>query len=350
MKEKFPIIDVSGSPVEIGTQHGRLLKNRIEQVIDYYTDITKKLDEDDRENNRKSILNSAKKFKNVIQAYNSDYSMEIESIAEAAEVDPSWIYAINSRSEIISNMENESTECTALYFRNPRILGQNWDWAADFEELAIIMRLTKPDGHKIIQVTEPGMIGKIGFNNSGLGVCLNFLRVNEKLNGLPIHIILRAMLDSKSIEETKELAKNVGKGQSGNILIGDKNGKYQDIEFGGSELYILDAENDCFVHTNHFLKNETLNSNPDLLDSSFNRYKIATNLIKSNETQSLEFMKNILLDDTDPELPICRKYIPGRIHELVGTVCTILMDLNLEVMHITKGSPLHNPFTKISLN
>jgi hypothetical protein len=61
-------------------------------------------------------------------------------------------------------------------------------------------------------------------------------------------------------------------------------------------------------------------------------------------------MKRILLDDTDPELPICRKYIPGKTKELVGTVCTVLMDLNQEVMHITKGSPLHNPFTKISLN
>jgi len=210
--------------------------------------------------------------------------------------------------------------------------------------------LTIQDGHKIIQLTEPGMIGKIGFNNSGLGVCLNFLHIDEELNGLPIHIILRAMLDSKSIEEAKDLAKNVGKGRSGNILMGDKNGKYQDIEFGGSEVYLLDAENNHFVHTNHFLKNEKLNSKPELLLSSFNRYKIACSLVKSHETQSLELMKNILLDDTDFELPICRKYIPGRVMEKAGTVCTILMDLNQEVMHITKGSPLYHPFTKVSLN
>ena len=350
MEEKFPVVDVKGSPEEIGAQHGKLLKNRINRVIEFYSDDTKKLDEDGRESNIKYILNSARKFKNIIHAYNSEYSVEIESIAEAADVDPLWIYAINSRSEIMSNMENGSTECTALYFKNPRILGQNWDWAADLEELAFIMRLTKPNGHKIIQVTEPGMIGKIGFNNSGLGVCLNFLRVDEELNGLPIHIILRAMLDSKSIEEAKDLAKNVGKGRSGNILIGDKNGKYQDIEFGGSEIYLLDAENNHLIHTNHFLKNEKLNLKPELLLSSFKRYEIASNLAKSHQTQSLELMKSILLDDTDSDLPICRRYIPGRVMEEVGTVCTILMDLNQEVMHITKGSPHHNPFTKISLN
>jgi isopenicillin-N N-acyltransferase-like protein len=350
INEKFPVVDLTGSPEERGTQHGKLLKNRINQVIDYYTDVTKKLDEEGRESNKKYILNSARKFKKIIHEHNSDYSIEIEAIAEAADVDPLWIYAINSRSEILSNMENGSTECTALYFKNSRILGQNWDWDAEFEELAFIMKLTKLDGHKIIQVTEPGMIGKIGFNNFGLGVCLNFIGVDEELNGLPIHIILRAVLDSKSIEEAKDLAKNVGKGQSGNILIGEKNGKYQDIEFGGSKVYLLDAENNYFIHTNHFLNNEKLNSKPELMLSSFNRYKIASNLVKSNETPSLELMKSILLDDTDPELPICRKYIPGRVKEKVGTVCTILMDLNQQVMHITKGSPLHNSFTEISLN
>ncbi len=77
---------------------------------------------------------------------------------------------------------------------------------------------------------------------------------------------------------------------------------------------------------------------------------MASKFVKNAQTQSLELMKSILLDDSDPELPICRKYIPGTRMEKAGTVSTILMDLNQEVMHITKGSPLHNPFTKISLN
>ncbi|MFW9784053.1 MAG: C45 family autoproteolytic acyltransferase/hydrolase [Candidatus Heimdallarchaeota archaeon] len=350
MEEKFPVLDVAGSPGEIGTQHGKLLKERIHRVIEFYSDVTKKLDEEGRESNRKFILNSARKFKNIIQKFNSEYALEIESIADAADVDPLWIYAINSRSEIMANMENGSTECTAIFFRTPRILGQNWDWAADFEDLAVIMRLTTSDGHKIIQVTEPGMIGKIGFNNSGLGVCLNFLHVDEELLGLPIHIILRAMLECKTIEEAKKLAKKVGNGQSGNILIGDKYGKYQDIEYEGSDISFLESEINYFVHTNHFLRNEKLNSNPDLLQSSINRHKTARKLLKGNQTLSLEFMKTILLDDTDPELPICRKYIPGTTMDQVGTVCTILMDLNKEIMHITKGSPLHNPFISTSLN
>jgi hypothetical protein len=132
--------------------------------------------------------------------------------------------------------------------------------------------------------------------------------------------------------------------------MGDRYGNYQNIEFGGSKVYFLDNKNNHFIHTNHYLMNEHLNSKPESLKSSFNRYKIAINLATNTQTYSLERMKKILLDDTDPELPICRKFIPGDLMEEVGTVCTILMDLNQEMMHITKGSPLHTPFTKISLN
>ena len=66
VKERFPLIDMSGNPEEIGTQHGKLLKNRINQTIEFYNDVTKKLDEDGRESNRKYILNSARNFKNII--------------------------------------------------------------------------------------------------------------------------------------------------------------------------------------------------------------------------------------------------------------------------------------------
>ena len=36
--------------------------------------------------------------------------------------------------------------------------------------------------------------------------------------------------------------------------------------------------------------------------------------------------------------------------ETTGTICSIVMDLEQKEMHITRGTPLKNPFEKISLN
>ena len=42
-------------------------------------------------------LTQAQKFRKVIENYHSGYAQEIEAIAKAAQVDPLWIFALNSR-------------------------------------------------------------------------------------------------------------------------------------------------------------------------------------------------------------------------------------------------------------
>ncbi|OLS21226.1 MAG: hypothetical protein HeimC2_34440 [Candidatus Heimdallarchaeota archaeon LC_2] len=312
--------------------------------------MTKQLNNNERIENERHILEFASKFMKTIATENKEFVEEIEGIAEGADVDPLWIYALNSRSEIMSNMENGSTECTALYFKESKLLGQNWDWAADFEELAVIMQIKLNNGVEILQITEPGIIGKIGFNNFGLGVSLNFLHVSEPLNGFPIHLILRSILEKESFSQAIKWVNNLIVGCAGNIIIADNNGNYQDIEFGGEKLYFLEVNKSVFMHTNHFLKNITLNQQPENMESSFSRYEKASSLISNLTDQSLENMKNILSDESDTEFPICRKYIQGKTMEDVGTVCTIIMDLEKLELNITKGSPSNNNFSKIKLN
>ncbi len=347
--EKFPLIQLSGTHREIGYQHGKLLKERIQKSINFYTDVTKQLDEMGRKENEKQILEFSKKFKNIIISENQLLSDEIEGIAQGAEVDPLWIYALNSRSEIMSNMHTGSTECTALYFKETTLLGQNWDWAEDFEDLAVIMQIKLNNGVEMLQMTEPGIIGKIGFNNHGIGVSLNFLQVSQSLTGFPIHLILRSILEKTSFSEAVEWVKELSVGCAGNIIIADKNGNYQDIEFGGTKSYFLDTSPSTFMHTNHFIMNSILNTNTEDLQSSFNRYYKASDLLTDLTDQSMENMTNILSDDSNSEFPICRKYIQGKTMEDVGTVCTIIMNLQKLEMNITKGTPLHHGFSKVGL-
>ena len=65
-------------------------------------------------------------------------------------------------------------------------------------------------------ITEPGIIGKIGLNSSGLGVCLNILRINKRLDGVPVHIVLRAVLDATNINDALDRAKASGQGKASN--------------------------------------------------------------------------------------------------------------------------------------
>lgn len=56
----------------------------------------------------------------------------------------------------------------------------------------ILLEIDQTPRPNILMATEAGIVGKIGLNSEGLGVCLNLLGPEHNtMRGVPIHIILR---------------------------------------------------------------------------------------------------------------------------------------------------------------
>ena len=332
------MIELEGSHKEIGLKHGKLIADRIDKTIDFYRKIFRK--------DKKAIFEGVEPFIESIRRYDRNIASEIEGIADGSEQDVEWIYALNSRTELLAHFTNE---CTAAFFPKSSILGQNWDWAKELEHLAVIMKIneTKND-NQILMMTEPGIIGKIGFNSNGIGVTLNLLKSNKEQYGVPIHVILRIILQSESIRDVLNRLEPVKLGKSSNVIIGTDQGKFLDIEFCGDRIFVFDDRSRNWVHTNHYL-GERINTDPEEFASSFARFERSFKLAQELEGKSIEDMKSILLDQENNLLPICRKYVPDDYIDNVGTVTSIIMDLPKREMYITKGSPLSEPFTKIPL-
>jgi isopenicillin-N N-acyltransferase like protein len=332
--EKFPEITLFGNHREIVLQHGNLLRERILKNIEFYKKIWM--------NSEEEIFDTTEPFKQAIKDGLPKYAEEIKGIAEGAGVSEDWIYALNSRTEVLWVLRKQSTqECTSLYFKQNSILGQNWDWAKQLEDLVVIMRI-KYDDYSILQMTEPGIIWKIGFNSYGLGVCLNILTYDARPHGIPIHVLLRLLLDSSSIRSFLDRVEPFKLGKASNMLIGDGSGNYIDIEFAVDRVFTLDNNQEKAFHTNHYLK-EVINTDPIEFDSSFARYDRVTEVLDGTEP-TVEGMKQLLGDQNNSQLPICRSYIPDEYIDNAGTVCTIIMDLPKRTMHITKGNPIYADF------
>lgn len=334
---------IEGGPHQRGRQHGEQLKTEIAETVDFYRSIFG-LPES-------QVLQLAAHFHNVIQHFNADYIDEITGIAEGADIDPLWIAALNSRTEILTHKDvSVSNECTAVYLPQQSILAQNWDWGRALEPLTVLMKIVKPCGHTIRMITEPGIIGKIGMNSAGIGVCLNILTLGQKLYGLPVHIVLRALLDSQSYGAAKSLLQEQGKGKASNIMLADSNGNGVGIEFCGDRSFVLEPGKDFLLHTNHYL-GEAINS-PHCEDfaSSYARFKKAKSLLENDKDHSLAQMCRLLSDESDSELPIYREYVVNdSVHEL-GTVCSIVMSLAQQKMLIRKGKGEKAGFIEYGLN
>ena len=332
-------ITLSGSARKIGQQHGEALRDNIVRAIDLYGYLFSLSGLNEEEAFRR-----ADHFKRVIANFNPAYADEIEGIAEGANQDQRWIYALNARSELMSSVSSEFGECTAFYFNKTSILAQNWDWAEPIEGLIALVKIQRDEGPDILMMTEPGLIGKIGMNEAGLGLCFNFLATDKPTAGVPLHVTNRAILESGNLLEARDVIDRAGFGKSGNVLVGQENGQGFDVEFAGDRIIEPERQPDFFTHTNHFVDEHFLSADPELVTNSRTRKQRIDTLCTAANGQTLEEAKRLLNDTQTEPNPILRKYVPHPELGRGGTICSIIMDLPKREMHFRLGNDATKSF------
>ncbi len=326
-------IEVTGSAYERGLKQGVELQERIKQNIEFYKTVVD-IPEDE-------LFPQVSHFAQVIKDFNEEYATEIEAIAEGAGVDSIWIYFLNCRTELINN--KKVTECTTFFFKETAILGENWDWSQRSEKLMIVIKATSEDGHSYTQVTEPGILGKIGMNDRGVGVCLNILFAErDRVFGVPIHILCRAVLDSEDVVTAKRLVEEYGKNTASNLLIGDASGASTDLELDGLKVLEHTTDGAVLFHTNHYLREE--NKDEWIPKNSLARHTCITGKVIELNSYSVDDAKALLSDKSEGEKALCRAYSPKPLTGMHGTVASIVMDLNKRQLYVTDGNPIENEY------
>ncbi|KXH24929.1 isopenicillin-N N-acyltransferase [Colletotrichum simmondsii] len=265
-------ITVAGTHREIGLAVGHQAAKQVAGSIAFYRHFFK----DFSGLEWSAVQTKTREFVPNLKAKFPSYYEEIEGIAEGAAVDVLDVVALNIRSEIAFGLfeteptrptSNESVEmavdgCTALGWKTPEgstFLSQNWDWKNEQKPNLIIVR-AKPHGGPGVElpafqmITEAGIIGKIGFNEHGVGCLLNGIRakgVNSER--MPTHFALRTILESRSKREALEKIKSVGLAGSSHILLGDHSGP-TGLECTSTGFRELPAdENGRVVHANNLI-------------------------------------------------------------------------------------------------
>jgi len=336
MAGRIEKVTLSGKPEEIGFQHGEMLAEQIHRNIAFYRPLILSNFTDEA-----TALKTTQRFKERIRAFNPNYAIEINHIALGAQVDePLWVYALNARTELA--LTRTPNECTAVVLPQEQLIGQTWDWSHHLEDNFVVMEIQLPTGHKILQLTEAGIIGKIGMNNRGLGQTLNILwMVNKVLLGVPVHVLLRAILETSTLEEAKEAIKRSAGGKASNILVA-QGGEAFDVEFAGEETFSYDIHSGFYVHTNHYLHSP----NPIHLEqsdpmNSHTRYGVAADGLRESTEKTMGTLMKVLSDQSHEEYPILRKYKLDPLEAMgtCGTLATIVMDLKNLRMKVRKGNP-----------
>ena len=372
----FPLIEVSGAAHERGRQYGQQARVRIERSIATYARLFAYCGID-----WQGAQQLGAAYRDVIGDLDPALLAEIEGIASGAGRHVDEILALNTRTEILppsypgeahpdrskissANAKKgvpEWGECTAIAVKPAQsmtgttLLAQNWDWLGVQRAALVLLRVSNAGGAIYLTLTEAGMLAKIGLNNRGFGVCLNILRSSDDGShpGVPVHVLLRALLERDSVADAAAFAAKLSFGASSNVLCADAGGGTAALEFSPRGLEVVRGTDTALCHTNHFLAPAAARQEASLAPSlsTVPRLERITALIGAHKGKfSPADLQRMLRDESDGYLSVCRRPDPSLAPEAcIETVASVVMDLGQRVMHIAPNVPSQTDYLPVAL-
>ncbi|MCJ1421770.1 hypothetical protein MMC32_008137 [Xylographa parallela] len=238
--------------------------------------------------------------------------------------------------------------CTALSWKvdNVSILAQNWDWQMEQAENLIRLQIRQQPKPNIDMITEAGIIGKIGLNSAGVGVCLNAIRAKGvSFDRLPCHLALRACLDSLSRAEGTRTLQAAGVASSCHILLADPTGGIG-LECSNVDIVVIPSNsNGIVVHTNHYVKDHfEVTERIDLPDSVTRLDRISKLVSTYRNGPTVTTVSEMLKDEQNYPVSICRAQTKK---STTATLFSITMKLDERFAIVTVGRPVHSVETLV---
>ncbi|WP_103110026.1 C45 family autoproteolytic acyltransferase/hydolase [Brevibacillus reuszeri] len=356
MKE-FPVFRISGTAYERGRQFGQLARGQIVTNLRAY----ERAFREGAAISWEVATAYAAQFIPWIEQYDAEIMEEIKGISEGAGLDLQDIVALNARSEIITNLGGSTSKadgCTCIAAvppatkRQETLIGQNWDWVNLVADGLVVVEIEQPPRPTILMITEAGIVGKIGMNAKGLAVCLNFLRTSEKSVGVPIHIILRGILNSSTLPQAIRQITRLPRGTAANYLLAHREGEAVGVETAQVNYDVLYPLEGHITHTNHFVCPRIQVDDSVRMGASdtYLRMGRATKLLTAERGNIDEDdIKDIFRDHFSYPNAICRHGEAEENEEAALLDCTlfsIVMNLTTGTFELSKGQPCQSTYER----
>lgn len=358
MTDFFQIVELKGSAYEMGLQHGKTLAGEIRANLTLYFDMVKGLTGADPA----VCLQHAGIFQEAIDINAPQLLEEMRGIAKGAGVSLDEILFLNARTELMSMRADADAgggECTAIGLARERtisgqpIIAQNWDWHERVCASSAVFRLDSADTPRAVYLAEAGQLGKIGFNQYGLGVTLNILMTGEMSYGLPVHVLLRMVLGARNVAEAASLIKSYPRAGTSHFLVGDAGGDIRGLELTPVDVAELVPEDGAVIHTNHYCDAALAEKDVGrlLMVDTTARYDRAVALVAGRNQWDFQSLSELFSDHDNHPASICRHVNPSDPEYLhMMTVASFIMDLAAMKMLVTNGQPCKAAYQEVALD
>jgi len=334
----LPILHLNGTPYENGFQHGKIMKNRIIELVGLWKNDIERNYQLPADEFIKIFLDSTN-YVPAIKKWTPDLLEEIKGISAGSGIDFNTIFAFQLTDEIWTNARliHIPHHCTSVGINNYKINGssnyvaQNIDITPFYHGFQILLDIKdrKTNSRKLV-TTFAGYIGANGLNKH-IGITENTLSdLKSSLNGLPVCCVARGVLERTSFEEAVNFIKMIKHASGQNYIIGSK---YNIISLEcASDLvteYWPDSTKNYTFHANRPLTNTSYHpANTIALYGIFSdeRFKLMETKIINNKSINWKTIQDVLSTK-----PICNN------NTFVSTIMEF--DNGYSELRISPGKP-----------
>lgn len=352
----LPLIQLAGTPEEIGGRLGEQTRSAVAESIDWYG----KQFRDAGGLTSADLARLGGQFREQTAAWHPRIAASLDALAEGAGVAVDDVYAINARTELMAGSPLPSIDgCTAAAVTGDAsadrhlLLGQNWDWGVDVPDTTVLLATRDDRGLGIVTLAEPGMLAKTGLNDAGVGITVNILRTkaDKPAAGIPYHVRLRAALDKGDFGDAARAAGAGPCSASVNIIVAGGS-QAVDFEVTPDGLRAFEPEAGLLVHTNHCVVPPPSGDVGSVtMPSTRARFERATTLLSGKcGAIGTADLREVFTDHDGGVNRICRhdgdetRITPGD-----KTVYSVVMDLTDKTFAVARGPVCENPHVEASI-
>jgi isopenicillin-N N-acyltransferase like protein len=348
------IIEVSGSPRELGRAHGEELRTTITEGLRRWLEIVAAETGRSGEDYVASFLGSTD-FLPAITTHTPNCLEEVRGIAEGARqtfemmlayqlMDEEWWY----RDSLARSLRASFHACSAVGISRgggTALVAQNMDLPSHYDGTQVLLHLHPTGGPETMVFTPAGIIGTTGLNQDGVAVCVNALpHLRHRTSGLPVGFVLRGLLAKRTLADAVALLQAIPHATGQNYLLGEP-GAIRDFECSPGQISEVSPSGSLIEHTNHPLANEDI----DPEEASHAEFRSTTrSRLARLESELGGLGARATVDDvahtlSDREVPVS---VPRGSDWL--TLGSLIIELSAQpVLHIAPGPPADTPYTEV---
>lgn len=354
-KRKLKVVEVAGSPYEMGFQYGAACPE------------IRKTVETNREVYEASVGVNGLSDKYIdmylpsAEAYAPEIVEEMKGMAAGAIIDFRDIFLNNIMYDISVTLNAGCTSFAAsggTIDSGGVITGQNFDVPAMVEEIVVLLKMKPVQGPEIMAIAPAGCIGLIGLNSAGISLNLNLIRNKDSLSpggGVPAHVILRKILSSETIGQAISIIASAERRAAKNYLLASDQGDVADVEVTVNDLDVHYPEGGILTHANHFKTERFRNADlaPVVVPDSYVRANRLARMMEENRNiLSVDMMKKFFRDHNNYPNSICRHPDPKAalpIGRMMKTVLSVINSPKERKAFIALGNPCENEYLEYRL-